>query len=238
MSSAQRSYKPTENRLLSFLLDTEQAFLLPLLHPVRLDKGTTLWGIGDDPSYCYFPLNGMISLLSSTDTGETIEVGMIGNEGMLDVLTVLYARRSPYLVVVQMTTDAMKIKADALSRLIAQSSSSRILLLRYTHSLLCQVSQSAVCNRFHTVSQRLCRWLLFGCDVAHTNNLPFTHEFIAHMLGVPRTNVTTISGALQRSGLIRQTRGQVIILNHQGLEEFACECYRIIKDRTGNFLDA
>lgn len=232
MSAAQPSLKPSGNRLLSLLPQAEYAHLQPELQPIHLAKEMVLYNAGDEVQNCYFPTSGMVALLSTTESGKTIEVSMIGDEGFAGVPVILQTSKIPYRVVVQIAGDAVMIRASTLKKHFNQGGRLHDLLLRYTHSLLCQVSQSAACNKFHTVEQRLCRWLLISRDRVHSDTFPLTQEFIAHMLGVPRTNVTMTAGALQRAGLIKYTRGQITIINPQGLEETACECYRIVKEQT------
>lgn len=202
-------------------------------------QGTVLYDAGDTAKRAYFLLKGVASLLAITEGGETIEVSMIGNEGMIGVPAVLLGcNTTPYQAMAQSTIDALEITAEALKREFDRSETLRHLLLHYTHALLCQTAQSIVCSHFHTVEQRLCRWLLTNHDRAHSNTFHLTHEFISHMLGIPRTHVTMTARILQRKNLIRCKRGEIIIINKRGLEANACEWYRIMKQAGDGFLDA
>lgn len=238
MPTTSRPRRPTENRLLSALPSETYQRLLPDLTTTCLNKGKVLYEAGDHVRACYFPVGGMISLLSTTEDGETIEVSMVGDEGMVGVPAILGVNITPYEIMVQIETDALMVKADVLRREFTRGGRLHDLLLRYTHALLCQISQSAVCNRFHTIDQRLCRWLLISRDRVHADTFPLTQEFISHMLGVPRTSVTMTAGELQRAGLILYTRGRITILDGNGLEAAACECYRVVKNETDNFFAA
>lgn len=227
----------SQNRILAALPYQDYEHLLPALKRVRLDSGAVLYEIGDAMRQAYFPLGGIISLLSITEDGSTIEVAAVGNEGMVGLPLILGSNMTPYRVIVQITTDVLKIAPDALVREFKSGGNLYQLLLRYTHALLCQFAQSAVCHRFHTVEQRLCRWLLVSRDRVHADRFPLTQEFISHILGIPRTNVTMTAQRLQRRNLIRYKRGEIIIVDRQGLETASCECYRIVKEEVGGFLE-
>lgn len=230
MPGTRTSLQPIENRLLSSLPREEYALLLPNLQRVHLAKGTVLWHAGDNVKDCYFPVSDMISLLSITEDGDTVEVSMVGNEGVVVIAPILQMHQTPYEVMVQVAADAMRIKADVLKTQFNRGGTLYTVLLRYTHALLCQISQSAICNRFHTTEQRLCRWLLINRDRVQSDTSPLTQECIAHMLGAPRTHVTMMVGKLKRAGLIRHTHGQITIADRPGLEAAACECYRVVKE--------
>lgn len=238
ISSASVPRLSIQNRLLAALPRAEYEHLLSVLKPVHLVKGAILYEDGDAVPQAYFLMGGMASLLSTTEDGSTIEVAMVGNEGMIGIPVILGFNIAPYRVMVQIAGDALEIKTDLLNGEFNRGGNLHNLLLRYTHALLCQIAQSAVCNRFHTVEKRLCRWLLISHDRVHSNTFPFTQEFISHMLGIPRTHVTMTAASLQRKNLIRYKRGEVIIVNQQGLEAAACECYRVVKEKVGGFLDA
>jgi CRP-like cAMP-binding protein len=227
-----------DNNLLAALPREEYQRLAPHLELVHLPAGKILYHVGDEVRYAYFPKGGVLSLLSTTEDGRSIEVGMIGNEGMTGVPVILRSREAPYQVMVQLTGSALRIKGAALREEFNRGGRLQDLLLRYTHSLLNQVSQAVACNCFHTVPQRLCRWLLVSSDRAQTDTLHLTHEFLSHMLGVPRTSVTTIAGALQKEGLISHSRGRITILGRGGLEEAACECYGRAREGINTFLVA
>ncbi|MDQ3917309.1 MAG: Crp/Fnr family transcriptional regulator, partial [Acidobacteriota bacterium] len=203
---------PAGNRILSAIPEEEYGRILPHLTPVRLPRGKVLWDGGDVIRDAYFVAGGMLSLLSTTGEGSTIEVGMIGSEGLAGIAAVLGFEVAPYGVVVQIPAPALRVKVDALRREFARGGRLQLLLLRYTHALLTQVSQSASCNRFHTVEERLCRWLLISRDRAASDTLPLTQEFLSQMMGVPRTSVSAVAIQLQKEGLISYSRGVIRII--------------------------
>lgn len=217
-----------ENRLLAALLRKDYERLGPHLEHVRLVQGKILYGASDTIRYAYFLTGGMVSLLSISEDGRTIEVGAVGKEGMVGIPSVLGFDTSPYLVMVQLPCTAMRVRADVLKGEFGRGGHVQSLLLRFTHTLLTQISQSAACNAFHRVEERLCRWLLASHDRAQSDTFQLTQEFLAQMMGVPRTSVTMIAGKLQRAGLISYRRGRIRIIDRQGLELTSCECYRII----------
>jgi len=229
---------PTENRLLAALPRSEYERVVPHLERVSLPQGKILFEAGDLVRHAYFPTDGVVSLLSITEDGETVEVAMVGKEGMTGVPIILRVGITPYRSMVQIPGEAMRIKADALTTEFNRNGHLQDLLLRYTHSLLAQVTQSAICNRFHTVDARLGRWLLVIRDRIRSETFYLTQEFIAHMLGTPRTVVTVAANKLQDAGLIRYKRGKITILNRQGLESAACECYVIVIKEISSFIAA
>ncbi|HEX8633129.1 MAG TPA: Crp/Fnr family transcriptional regulator [Pyrinomonadaceae bacterium] len=226
------------NGLLTALPPPEYERLSPHLKLVRLTPGKILCNAGDLVSYAYFPKVGMISLLSITEDGRSIEVAMIGNEGMMGVPIILRSRVAPYQMMVQLAGNALRIRENVLRVEFDRGGKLQDLLLRYTHSVLIQVAQPATCNRFHTVEERLCRWLLVSRDRVQTDSLHLTQEFLSHMLGVPRTSVTMIAVNLQKEGFIRYNRGRITILDRSGLEAASCECYRRVREGSSNFLVA
>jgi len=234
--SSSANYIPQENQLLAGLSDVEFGRLCSRAELVHLEKSKILYTAGDNVKYIYFPNNGMISLLSATETGATIEVAMVGSEGVVGIPVVLKINKMPYEAMIQITTDAVKIRAEALKEEFDRGGRLQELMLRYTHVLLTQVSQSAICNRFHTVEKRLCRWLLIAHDRVKTNTLDLTQEIIAHMLGTPRTGVTMAAVSLQRAGMISYSRGKIEILDRPKMESMACECYRIIKGEVETYI--
>jgi len=229
---------PTRNRILNALPREEYEHLLPNLERVHLPKGKTLCHAGDIIHSAYFITGGMVSLLSTTEDGDIVEVAMVGSEGMTGVPLVLKVDTAPYQIMVQIKADAMKIKASALKAEFNRGGQLQSLLLRYTHSVLCHVAQSAVCNRFHTLEERLCRWLMISRSVMHSDTIFLTQEFISHMLGAPRTGVTMIAGNLQRKKLISYTRGKIQILDPRALESNSCGCYRAVREEIDHFLAA
>lgn len=219
-----------ENRILAALPRDEYERIHKHLEGVYLPQSKLINDAGDTIRYAYFPLSGMISLLSITENGETLEVAMVGNEGVVGLSLALKSLIIPYRIMVQITSEAVRINAAALRAELRPGSRLEELMLMYAHSMLIHLSQSAVCSRFHTMENRLCRWLLVARDRVESNDIKFTQEIISHMLGTPRTVVTTAAGNLQDAGLIRYRRGKIVILDPQGLENAACECYTVIKN--------
>lgn len=225
-----------ENLILASLSPQKYESVLPHMEQVHLMRGQILNEIGLTIDYAYFPMDGMISLISAIEDGGTIEIGFTGNDGVVGLSVVLGVKVSPYRAIVQIPSVAMRIRANVLKSEFDQGGRLRVVLLRYAHALLTQVSQFAVCNHFHKVEKRLCLWLLITRDLLQADTFEFTQEFLANMLGVPRTSVTMIASSLQKAGLIHYRRGKIQLLNHRGLESNVCECYRNIKEeRDGIF---
>ncbi|HEV2705466.1 MAG TPA: Crp/Fnr family transcriptional regulator [Pyrinomonadaceae bacterium] len=218
------------NAILAALPKDEYERIFPHLEIVQLTRGRIVYNVGDTVRHAYFVLTGMLSLLSVTADGRTVEVAIIGSEGIAGIFTVLTVSTSPYQIVVQSSGDAIRLRANLLKEAFQRGGRFQELLLRYTHSLLTQVSQSAACNHFHTIEQRLCRRLLVSCDRVKSDTFYITQEFISHMLGAPRSGVTAAAGTLKERGLIRYSRGRITILDRRGLESTTCECYQMLSE--------
>lgn len=219
----------TTNRVLDSLPTKEFERLQKQCESVHLPRGRVLCEAGDFAHYVYFPLNGVISLLSSTEAGEVIEVAMVGNEGTTALPVIIHAREMPYRAVIQIPVDAVRTNVEAIQSEIRNGGRLQNLLLCYTHTLFAQIAQSAVCNRFHTAEQRFCRWLLCTHDRVKTDTIELTHEIISDMVGVQRSVVSVTAGVFQKTGLIIYSRGSITIRDRSGLEAASCECYRIVK---------
>lgn len=180
----------------------------------------------------------MVSLLSTTIKGETIEVGMVGSEGVTGIPIILGVNKMPYRVVVQIPADALRIEAVALQHEFSKGGRLQHLLLCYAHTLFTQIAQSAVCNRFHTLEERLCRWLLVSRDRVHSDTFELTQDCIAQMLDTARSRVSPVAGTLRKAKLISYNRGIITILDEKGLEEASCECYGIVRDEIEHCLAA
>ncbi|HEY0005396.1 MAG TPA: Crp/Fnr family transcriptional regulator [Pyrinomonadaceae bacterium] len=230
---AKEALSLTENRILAALSRQEYAYLFSRLQPVYLSRGKVLYDFADPFSYAYFLTNGMVSLLSITEDGSTTQVSMVGNEGIVGVASVLKVNKAPYRIIVQIPGQALRVRTDVLCSEFNRSGQLQDLMLRYLHALLTQISQSAACNRFHTIEERLCRWLLISHDRVKANMLQLTQETLSHMVGASRTNVTIAANNLKKSGLITYSRGNIEILDRVGLESASCECYRIITEEIG-----
>jgi CRP-like cAMP-binding protein len=224
------------NRILAALPQEQFARLASHLSTVHLERDEVVYITGDQIRYVYFPINGLMSLLSTTETGSTVEVAMVGNEGIIGLPVILKNKLIPYEVTVQTQAEAYRIRAEDLQQEFDKGEALHELILRYLNVLIAEISQSALCHRFHTVEEALGRWLLMAQDRLNTESLHLTQEIISHALGVPRTGVTMAAGALQRAGLIRYSRGKIMILDRERLAQNSCECFRIVHHELSHFL--
>jgi len=236
MLAAVTKQVPVGNRILAALPLNEFARLAPHLTTVALERDEVVYITGDQIRHVYFPISGLMSLRSTTETGSTVEVAMVGNEGIVGLPVILKNRMIPYEVTVQTETVAYRIKAEDLQAEFDKGEKLHELILRYLNVLIAEISQSALCHRFHTVEKALGRWLLMAQHRLNTDSLNLTQELISHALGVPRTGVTMAAGVLQKRGLIRYSRGKIIILDRAQLEANSCECFRIVHDELSHFL--
>jgi CRP-like cAMP-binding protein len=218
-----------ENRILLSLPKPDYEQLLPDLEFVPLPLSMILHEAGDRISYAYFINTGVASLIASNSDGGSVEIGLIGKEGLLESQVLMGAEKVSYRSIVQIAGQGLRISCDALKRHFNQSRVLHDQLLRSYRVLHNQISQSVVCNRFHTFEQRLCRWLLLTAARVDDNNIPYTHEFISLMLGANRATVTATLGSLRDAELISQGRGLIKLLDRAKIETVACECYRINK---------
>jgi CRP-like cAMP-binding protein len=235
MPSKQRNTS-VANRLLAALSKKDYQNLLTGLEPVKLTFGDILFEPGDNIRHVYFPTSGIVSLLSTVGEGEHVEVGIVGNEGMVGLPAFMGVSKSRTRALVQGEGHALRLNVAELRKELSNGSALHKLLHRYTHSLMTQISQSAACNRFHQVNQRLARWLIMTHDRIEGDEFRLTQEFLSHMLGVRREGVTLAAGALQKQKLISYSRGQIKILDRAGLEATSCKCYEVVKDEYDNFL--
>ena len=230
MRSLVQALKVGQNFLLDSLPRTELDRLEVYLEPVYFPLGKTICESGERVDYCYFPTNSVISMLYTMRDGSTAEMGLVGNDGVTGVAALLGGGSTCSRAVVAVAGDAIKLPAKQLQKEFMLPGPLQTLLLRYTQAFITQVSQTAVCNRLHSVEQRLCRLLLLCHDRTIRSDLLMTQELIAHMLGGRRESVTVAAGRLQDAGLIHYCRGRINILDREGLESCACECYRIVED--------
>jgi CRP-like cAMP-binding protein len=221
---------PVENRLLAALPSEVKARLEPNLKRVSLPFKEVLYESRELIEYVYFPINAVLSLLTIVEDRTLAEVGLVGNEGMVGLSVFLGIEATPFKAIVQVPGEAMRMKADVFKDLVNPDSPLYSLLLRYTHTLMLQISQSAACNSHHSVEERCCRWLLMTRDRVQSDQFPITHEFLSQMLGVRRASITVVAGMLQKAGLIRYSWGQMTILDCPGLEAVSCQCYRLVKE--------
>jgi cAMP-binding proteins - catabolite gene activator and regulatory subunit of cAMP-dependent protein kinases len=222
------------NRLLSALPEAEWAMLRPHTETVPLPVGKILANPGDKVSQCYFPTKGMISLLSVTEQGETIEVAYVGREGTAGIAAAIGGPEVLYQMMVQADTECIVADSDAVRELFIKGPIFHDLLLRYVYALLQQMSQTCLCNHFHTIEQRLCRWLTVMCERSGNHRLSLTQEFLAHMLGVQRTSIGMITQAMKAKGIIRYSRGRLEVVNPERVRASACECYQIVNTEYEN----
>ena len=226
---------PIYNRLLAALPDKEHRRLLPHLEQIPLTYGKRLYDRGDAIEYVYFPNSGIVSLLATVEDEAMLEVGIVGREGMIGIAVFLGVKTSNNRAVVQGQGFAMRMKTAAFLAECRKSEMLSRLLKRFTQSLFAQVSQSAVCYRFHPAEDRLARWLMMTSDRMDTNEIYLTQEFLSNMLGVRREAVNKSAVILQQQQLISYSRGNISITNREELETKACRCYAIIKDEVKSF---
>ncbi len=205
--------------------------LAPSLQTVPLVMNDVLHEADEVASFVFFPTKGVISMLTVLASGEAVEVATIGNEGMADISAFFGLRTSPARLLVQVPGEAIRMSRDAFDQHLARSAELRQVLGAYSISMFIEVSQTAACNRLHPVEQRCARWLLMTHDRVDGDTFPITQEFLSEMLGVRRATVSVAEEKLRDAGLIRYSRGDMEILDRQGLEARACECYRIIRER-------
>jgi len=236
MSVIARPHETAENRLLASLPRDEYARLLPRLQQVSFSLGEVVYEFGGHLDYVYFPTTSIVSLLYTMENGTSAEMGLTGNDGVVGIALFMGGGTMPNRAVVQSAGDAIRMKAKTLQDEFALGGKFQHLLLRYTQALITQISQTAVCNRLHSVEQQLCRWLLLSHDRVKADELIMTQELIADMLGVRREGVTVAAGRLQDSGAISYVRGHIKILDRPRLEETVCECYGVVRDEFARLL--
>ena len=235
MSSIRKPVQ-VENRLLAALPKKEYKRLLPQLEQINLEFGQILYEPGDTLHHVYFPNDSIISLLSTVAERSTLEVGIVGNDGMAGISVFMGVDISRNRALVQGSGTAARMSSATLRKESQQQGMLPRLLQRYSHSLLTQISQSAACNRFHTVDARLARWLLMTHDRVNSDEFRLTQQFMSDMVGVRREGVNKVVGQLQKSKLISSSRNSIRILNRRGLESVSCVCYGIIRDESDGWL--
>jgi cAMP-binding proteins - catabolite gene activator and regulatory subunit of cAMP-dependent protein kinases len=219
-----------KNRILTGLPREQYHPLFSNLTPVNLHHHQVLYDAGDDIRYAYFINDGMASSMCITTEGSSIEVGNVGNEGMVGIPVLLRHVTSPHQVVVLVPGEALAVTTDILKREFNKEGELKNRLLSYTQALVTYMSQLGVCNHFHTVDKRLCRWLLLSRLQIQSQSFHLTHDALSQVLGTGRTGVTMAANKLQKAGLIQYHRGQITILNRAGLEAACCDCYKITKE--------
>ena len=226
---SQKLNDPRQNHLLSAFPSAEWQRWQSLLEPVALVVGQVLFEAGRNPSHVYFPTSAVVSLVYMTQDGETAEIAVVGNEGAVGVSLFMGGEVMPHEAIAQSAGLAYRLNANAVKNVMEFSNPIMKLMLNYTHAMYSQVSQTAVCNRYHSIDQQLSRRLLQGLDRATSNELLITQEAMASLLGVRREGVTAAALKLQHEGAIQYSRGHIIVHNRQQLERHACECYAYSK---------
>ncbi|MDQ6703798.1 MAG: Crp/Fnr family transcriptional regulator [Pseudomonadota bacterium] len=224
------------NRLLGAFEPASRARIEPHIQKVKLKLGDVVCQAGGFLEHGYFPKGAVLSLLTSLENGTAVETANIGNEGAFGLFAAMYSRVSFNQCLVQLEGPLVRVPIEVLRGEFERSEHVRNLLVSYSETLLAQVQQTAACNAKHTIEQRLCRWLLMMHDRAGRENLSYTHEFLAHMLGADRKSVTVAAQSMQAAGLIGYRRGTIQIVDRPGLEKAACECYAIVQERFDAFL--
>jgi len=217
------------NRLLAVLPEADQKRFAPHLEAVELPLGKVLYESGSPVTHVYFPTTSIVSLLYMMEDGASAEIAVVGDEGIVGISIFMGGESTPYHAVVQSAGRGFRMKAGLLMQEFNRAGPTLHLLLRYTQALITQMSQTAVCNRHHSIDQQLCRWLLLSLDRLQSNELVMTQDLIANMLGVRREGVTEAASRLQDAGLITYRRGHITVLDRPGLERRTCECYAVVK---------
>ncbi|WP_374674843.1 Crp/Fnr family transcriptional regulator [Ideonella sp.] len=227
---------PRQNRLLAALPAAESQRWAAHLEWTRLALGQVLYESGRPLSHVYFPTTAIVSLLYVLEDGASAEIAVVGNEGIVGVSLFMGGESTPSRAVVQSEGEGYKLSARAMKEEFNRAGPAMHLLLRYTQALITQMSQTAVCNRHHSLDQQLCRWLLLSLDRLDGTELVMTQELIANMLGVRREGVTEAALKLQKQGLIRYARGHIQVLDRPGLEARTCECYEVVRKEYARLL--
>ncbi len=234
-------HSPNQNHLLAALPTTEFERITPHIKLISMPRGEVLYESGSQLLHVYFPTSAIVSLHYETESGASSEIARVGNEGVIGISLFMGGNTTPSRAIVQTEGHGYQLKAQVLIKEFDRAGGRRAgimqhLLLRYTQALITQISQTAVCNRHHSVEQQLCRWLLLTLDRLTSNELTMTQELIASMLGVRRESITEAAGHLQQAGCISYRRGHISVLDRPGLESRACECYAVVKNEYDRLL--
>jgi CRP-like cAMP-binding protein len=231
MAKRRRSvHVPGQNAVLAALPTKERERLWPRLERVALSIKDVVYEPDGPIRQVYFPLSGVFSMLVIMEDGLAVEIGEVGNEGVVGIPVFLGARTSPNRATCQVPGEALRMQAEDFQDELGHDGVLDEVLKRYNQALIVQMGYSVACNRLHSVEERTCRWLLMTHDRAGDDQFLLTQEFLAQMLGVRRPSVTVAAGVLQKAGLIAYARGRVVVLNRAGLEAASCECYQRVKD--------
>jgi CRP-like cAMP-binding protein len=231
-------YSPKQNRLLAALSAADYERIRPQMSLVEMPLGEVLYESGSQLRHVYFPVSGIVSLLYIMENGASAEIAVIGNDGLVGVAILLGGDTTPSRAVVQVAAQAYQISSSAVLAEFHRGGGMQLLILRYIQALMTQMSQTAVCNRHHTVEQQLCRWLLLSLDRLASNEVAMTQELISNMLGVRRSGITEAARNLQQLGLIEYHRGHIRVVDRAKLQAHACECYAVVRKEADRLLDA
>ncbi len=224
-TSPRHTSDPRENQLLAVLPAVEWERWQPHLELVELALGQVLCDSGRTPAYVYFPTTAIVSLMYMTEDGASSEVAVVGNDGVVGISLFMGGNATPSQTVVQSAGQAYRLRANMVKSEVDRAGPVLTMLLRYTQALIGQVAQTALCNRYHSIDQQMCRRLLLGLDRLPSDELLMTQELLASLLGVRREGVTAAALKLQQAGVIRYSRGHIDVLDRQRLEKRTCECY-------------
>jgi len=230
------SPNPTQNRILGALPATDLERIVPDLDLVPMPLDWTMSESGDHVEFLHFPVSGIVSLIYDLEDGSSSEVALVGNEGMVGISIFMGGESMPSGTKVQSAGFAYRLSRSKMKREFKLGGQLQHLALLYTQALICQTSQTAVCNQHHTLDQRLCRWMLMSIDRLHDNSLVITQELIANLLGVRRESVTGAASKLVKDGLIKCARGRITVLDRVEMEARVCECYETVKSEYDRLL--
>ncbi len=225
-----------KNHLLAALPALEFDRIAPHLEPVSLKLGKVLHESGAEMNYVYFPTTAIISLLSLMQNGATAEIGVVGNDGILGIELFMGGETTTNRAIIQSAGEVFRMKSKDMKAEFTLGGAFQKMLLRYTQALIAQISQTAVCNRLHSVDQQFARWLLLSHDRLDSDKLVMTHDLISNMLGVRREGVTLAAQKLAKRGFIKNVRGSITVLDRQALEKTVCECYEVVNTEYNRLL--
>ena len=236
MSDTHNPKDALKNYLLAALPGEDFTRVISHLEPVSFNLGDVLYESGEKMDYVYFPTTAIISLLYIMENGGTAEIGIVGNDGVLGMALFLGGDTTTNRAIIQSAGDVFRMTAADLIVEVARSGTFQKLLMRYFQALMTQISQTAVCNRLHSVEQQLCRWLLLTHDRLNSDDVVMTHDLISNMLGVRREGITLAAQKLAAKNLIRNNRGSITIIDRQGLDKAVCECYEVVNNEYNRLL--
>ena len=231
-----KHHVPRQNHLLAALPSEVQSRLFPNLALIDMPYGKVLYESGDTMRHVYFPVDSIVSLLYLMENGASAEVSVVGNEGFVGMALLMEGDSTPSQAIVQSEGHAYRLTATLFKQELHRHGEMHILLLRYTLALITQMTQTAVCNRHHSVEQQLCRWLLLCLDRVPGDQLYMTQELMSNMLGVRREGVTEAASSLQKQGAIKYARGRITVLDRNVIEKLSCECYAVVRKETDRLM--